>query len=424
MKVRWLPDPGCYRHPWLSWLFACLFDTVLRGMFRVEHDMPRAFRMAAGTLVVSNHLRDADGPLIGTLLCDRRGVHVRGHLPYFALREDLFQREAMANLLHGLPVRLLRLVAGIRLGWFLDNARALPMRRVREFSLHDVLRELSRAGLGGADPAGVFNRRGQREMRQHLGELPSRVDAIDPWLLGPRRDAWWGLRRLSLSALRQLAPGFRRTVAEQLQRFAGLLDDGHTVYFAPEGSVSRDGRMGRIRAGTWRLVGMTATAPPVLFFVLSYDPFVTGRTRVIMRTHQWTRCPALDPGSLGAAIRVEIRRRRVVTPSHLLAWFIAHHPDSFGSGELVAWLERAVSLLPGDGPELDVLLSSGPAARLVDERLHWLRRKRIVRHRRGHWHNTWVADTAPGWKSVAAQVGYMANAFADMAPEAARRLVP
>lgn len=423
MRFRWLPDPECYTHPRLSWLIQCLFDLVLGRMFRVEHDLPEDFRAPPGALVMSNHLRDADAPIVGALLFRRRGLHLHGRLPYFAMREDLFQREGLANLLYAVPRPMLRLLAWIPLGWLFANVRTLPMRRLREFTWHDVLRELAGVGQGAAAPAQAFNRRGQRELARCLGSLPARVDAINPWRMGHARVAGWGLRRLSPDAMERLAPAFRGTVTRQLAHFARLLDDGQNVFFAPEGGTSPDGRLRRIRAGTWRLLGMTSTPPPVLFFVLSYDSLAPGRTRVLVRNRVW-RPSAEDcrPRAVSEVVRKQLGQHRVVTPSHLLAWFLCQRPGRFRERTLTDWLQTAIGVIRETGPELDPLFARRTLPELVDERLRWLRRKRLVRRRAGVWYNAWPAGSMPGWLRVSGQVRYLANAFADMAPEAARRL--
>ncbi len=422
MTFRGLPDPERYTHPRLSWLIEYLFDVVLGRMFRVEHDMADDPRVAPGTLVMCNHLRDADAPLVGRLLFHRKGFRLRGRLPYFAMREDLFQREGLANLLPACPPPLSRLLAGIPLGWLFAHVRTLPMRRVREFTWHDTLRALVRTGQGKADPARVFNGRGRRELAACLGGLPDSVDAIDPWRLGHLRTARWGLRRLSPRYLRIVGVWFRAGVRRQLARFAHLLAEGHSVFFAPEGGISPDGRLGRMRAGACGLLAMTASPPPVVCFVLSYDPLGPGRTRVLVRREAWSPGATVScPGAFSAALATCLRRHRVVTPSHLLATYLVCHPQPFGVARLTAWMQQAGAAVREAGYELDPLLTRGAMPALVEERLRWLRRRRLVRCRRGVWHNAWPRGAAPSWWSAAGQVRFLANALADFAPDAVRR---
>ncbi|HET6587146.1 MAG TPA: hypothetical protein VFG67_05180 [Oleiagrimonas sp.] len=423
MSFPWLADPDRYVHPRLSWLLACAFKVVLNRLFRIEHDLPPNYRSPSGCLLVSNHLRDSDGPIIGQLMFGRKGYRLRNPLPFFAMREDLYQREGLANLLFTCPWPFIRLLALIPIKWLFGNVRTYPLRRLREFTWHDTLRELVQAGLGGADPKEVFNARGRRELTQCLGTLPARVDAINPWRLGHMRVAHWGLRRLSLKALERLAPGFRETVVRQLRVFAEQLDAGQNVYFAPEGHVSMDGHFGRIRAGTWLLGQMTQNALPIQPFSLSYDPLGPGRTRIVVRHGELLEdLDYRDSRHLAERLRDELMARRVVTPSHLLAHFLCVRSTPFGVHELAAWLDEAAAAAQDANVMVDPLFGRVSSEVMADERLRWLARKRLVWPVHGMWHRRFSPDTPPTWRNTPGIVRYLANALADFAPELAKAL--
>lgn len=418
MTFRWLPDADQYAHPRLTWSVMLGFDLVLGHLFRIEHDLPEGFRLAPGSMVVSNHLRDSDAPLLGKLVFNRRGVHMRGPLLFFVMREDLYQPEALANLLYACPWPWIRLLRLVRLGWLFRNVRTFPLRRLREFTWHDTLRELSRAGMGSLDPARVFNARGLRELRQHLGgRLPARLSDLDPWRLGRMRVAYWGLRRLRLDILRRLAPAFRDVVDAQLRLFARVLDAGHHVYFAPEGRISSDGRFGRIRAGTWRLPALATNPVPVMPFALSYDPLGPGRARVLVRMGPPLR--DLDPQDrrrFTAAVKASIVGLRVVTVSHLLAGFLCGREVTFDTADLIEWLQGGMRAVRDAGVSLDPLLERQSLPLLARERLRWLGSKRFVTCRDGVWTSCCPADTAPTWLSKKGTVRFLANALADLVP--------
>lgn len=423
MSFPWLADPDRYDHPRLSWLLACAFEVVLNGLFRIEHDLPPNYRSPSGSLLVSNHLRDSDGPILGQLMFGRKGFRLRNPLPFFAMREDLYQREGLANLLFACPWPFIRLLGWIPLKWLFVSVRTCPLRRLREFTWHDTLRELARVGLGDADPEEVFNARGRAELARCLGRLPARVDAINPWRLGRMRVAHWGLRRLSLNALDRLAPSFRETVAQQLRLFARELDAGQNVYFAPEGHVSMDGRFGRIRAGTWLLGRMTARPLPVQPFTLSYDPLGPGRTRIVVRHGVLLEdLDFQDTRSLAKRLRDELMARRVITPSHLLAHFLCVRSTPFGVHELAAWLGEATAAAQDANVMIDPLFGRVSSEILADERLRWLARKRLVWPVHGMWHRRFSPDTPPTWRNTSGTVRYLANALADFAPKLAKAL--
>ncbi|HEX7339530.1 MAG TPA: hypothetical protein VF271_06295 [Rhodanobacteraceae bacterium] len=425
MTFRWLPDPDRYAHPRLSWLAQYAFDVVLGRLFRVDHDLPQGFAPAPGSIIVSNHLRDSDAPILGTLIYRRDGVRMRGVLPFFAMREDLFQRGALANLLYACPWPFIHLLHAIPLAWLFGNVRTLPMRRLREFTWHDTLRELVVAGMGAREPAAVFNVRGLRELHESLGRLPVRVDAIDPWRMGTMRVARWGLRRLQLEALQSLAPDFRAVVAAQLRVMADRLDAGQSLYFAPEGHISMDGRFGRIRAGTWRLGRMTKVPPAFLPVTLSYDALGPGRTRAIVRMGaRLDDLPFDDPPGLARQVRVALEANRVVTLSHLLAWFLCHRRTAFAASGLETWVEQVLQQAREQGLPMDPLLARRPLPTLLDERLRWLGRKHLLARRDRQWINRWPPHTPPGWLRKAGIVRYLANALEDFAPALAKVMPP
>lgn len=423
MAFRWLPDSEKYAHPRLSWLLQYAFDVVLSHMFHVDHDFPPDFQPSPGTVIISNHLRDSDALILGVQLFGRDGMHMRGPLPYFAMREDLSQRGALANLLHACPWPLIHLLRVIPLGWLFDNVRALPIRRLREFTWHDAWREAVRVGFGPSPPEEVFNARGLRELRQRLPRLPARVDAIDPWRLGSMRVRPWGLRRLTRQVRRRLSSDFRAVVADQLGTLARRLDEGECLYFAPEGHISMDGRFGRIRAGTWLLGRMTSRPLTMLPFTLSYDPLGPGRTRVVLRMGEVL--DELDPEDsrgLSRTVKRTLVAHRVITPSHLLAQFLCTREAPFTTRDLVAWLDAAKRATTQVGHELDPLFARTDTDALVAERLRWLRRKHLVARKDGNWYNRLDRTVSPGWLHVHGVVRYLANALGDLDPELARTL--
>ncbi|MGH8428427.1 MAG: hypothetical protein ACRES7_10680 [Gammaproteobacteria bacterium] len=425
MTFKWLPDAEFDPHPRLAWLIECGFDLVVSTLYRKEKMLPPGYRLEPGTLIVSNHQRDSDVPVLTTVLCRREGVHIRWPLPFFVMREDLLQPHTLGNLLAEWPQPLPTLLGSIPLAWLFRIIRGEPMRRLREFSFGETLNSLLDAGLGAADPVTVFNNRGRREITAALGKLPLRLDQIDPRRLGKLRQSFWGLRRLRVASLQILKPEFRTTIAAQLARFAALLDAGRTVYFAPEGTISGTGKFGRIRIGTRRLYRLAAHPPPLLPLALSYDPLGPGRLRVIVHVGEALR--NLDSSGeriFAVGLRHAIQRLYAVNPSHLIAHFLTAGPATFTTQEFAAWLRRAAATVSAAGFTLDPVLARSAPETLATERLAWLKRKKLVAREPAHWHNRYSRDAAPGWRKPPNVVRYLANALEDLAPELVRNLGP
>src|SRR6185437_8425112 len=312
-----LPQAELYPHPRLSWLIECGFDLTVAACYRVERMLEPGCRATPGALVISNHQRESDVPIVCASLCRRKGLRLCDPLPFFAMREDLLDRDALFNLLAKWPRPLAKALGRIPLRWLFKGVRTMPMRRVREFTLGDALEALITAGLGNAAPDTLLNARGQREVIARMQDLPQHLREITREALGPTWRTWWGLRRLRLSALHRIDADFRAEIEAQLASFTALLDKGHQLYMAPEGTISLTGRFGRVRAGPWRVSRGRASPAKLLPLAVSYDALGPGRLRVVV--HGGAPVGDLDLSDqcrFGEMLRELLLRLCVLTPSH------------------------------------------------------------------------------------------------------------
>ncbi|MGH8274327.1 MAG: lysophospholipid acyltransferase family protein [Gammaproteobacteria bacterium] len=398
MTFSWLPDAERDPHPRLTWFTECCFDWTISALFRKEEMLPPDYRLEPGTLVVSNHQRDADVPILTTMLCRREGVHIRWPLPFYASREDFMRRGFLADHLMTWPAPLRAPFWVLSLAWFFRIVRAEPMRRTDEFTLLDAFRALDIEDENAR--AAELNARGRREAQADKAQYDKN---------------FWGIRRLARPARAALAPGFRATVDAQLARFAELLDAGRVVDFAPEGTISPNGRMGRIRAGVWRIVRLANRPPPILPAALSYDPLGPGRLRVIVRIGSPLRAyNAKSRREFDAWLKGEIMKLYPVTASHLASRFLAAGPERFTTTAFARWCERAVTMLAAAGCTLDPLLEHSNIQQLAEERLGWLAHKSLLAHTDTGWRNRWSRDAEAGWRRPANIVRYLDNALDDL----------
>lgn len=395
---------------------------AVRALYRCEILAPPDFALRPGTLVVSNHLRDADVPILATALYRRAGAGSRLPPLSFAAREDLLRPRALAMLTAEWPPPLPALFGRVPIGWLFTAARAEPMCRIRELTLRGLAPALASAGLGDADCGAVLNARGLRELGAHFAARPLRCAAAD------RRaplDAAWGLRRLRRHARALLAPALRARIAMQLRDFAHVLDAGHCLYLAPEGATSPDGRFGRVREGAWRIHRLAARAHPVLPLALSYDALAPGRLRAVVRIGAPVYgLDASSARSFAAGLRHAITRLVVVNPSHLLARYLAEGPSRFTTAEVARWMDAAGRAAAAAGFALDPLLGRVAGDRLAERRLRWLAAEGIIVREPRHWRNVWPRDSRAGWRGPANAVRYLANALVDLSPELERALRP
>lgn len=423
MNWPWLPDAQQYRHPLLSWLIQCGFSLTAAALYRIHYVQLPVVLPRRGVLIVSNHQRDSDVPILAAALCRRRGPRILDPLPYFAIREDMYRRGGLGTLLWRWPWPLPALLGAIPLAWMFRTVRTVPIHRVPEYSLGEALQALCAAGLGRAPPQQVLNARGARELAAIPGAARrSRLDQLGPRQLGRLRGVRGGLRRLQRPARQRLVPILRATIDGQLRELAGLRDQGHAVYFAPEGRVSPDGRMGRVRAGTWRLCQLSRQTA-VLPCGLAYDALAPGRLRAVVTAGLPQSIDPSDSRRFASELRAAIAPLCAVTPSHLLAHYLLHGPRAFGTDTLCRWMGDAVAAAARRRVLLDPLLQ-GDLAGLCRRRLRWLQRQGLVRRAEGLWHRQLRAEAAPGWRQPADVVAYLARVLSDLQPELAQELIP
>ncbi|HJR10233.1 MAG TPA: hypothetical protein VJ823_02345 [Rhodanobacteraceae bacterium] len=400
-------------HPVGSWLLQMGFDLWIRMCYDREVVMPENFALAPGSLIASNHQRDVDGPMLGIVLAQRRGLHFAGAPPFYATREDLFRPGILARLTVHWPKPLPAMLGHVSLAWFFPIGRAEPMRRVREFTLGETLHALMDAGMDDADCGALLNARGQRELGAGHATLAECIDRADPAIL----EQWWGVRRLKVRALEAIAPAFRTTVDTQLAHFARRLDRGCCVYFSPEGTISMDGHFCRVRAGFFRLAHLAARQPWIQPMALGYDTLAPGRSRVVVRIGERFRAD-IAPGrrAFDDALRRTVLQLAPVTPSHLLARWLLHGPLSFTRDDLAGWMGRVSTVLRTAHPSLDPLFARKDVASIAKARLRWLERRNLIVRRGDGFENTCPRDATPGWRTPAGIARYLDNNLADLVP--------
>lgn len=417
MSFSWLPDAALDPHPRLTWLVECGFDFTVRALYHKEEILPPEYRLDPGTLVVSNHQRDADVPILTTVLCRREGMHIRWPLPFYATREDIFHPGFLRDRLidSGWNRSLASWLGSIPLGWLLRIIRARPLRRVREFTANETLRLLIDTLPPNTDPRNLFSARGTREILGRLGSMPAKLQHLDPHCLGEAGRGFWGLRRLSCAAIGQIAAGFRAQTATQLKDFARLLDAGRIVFLAPEGTTSEDGRLRRIRAGAWRICQIATRPPPILSLALGYDALSPGRLRIVVKIGAVKNPPYPDTrAAFDSLLKTTILKLHPITPSHLIGRFLRAGPRRFTTAEFCTWLERATRVIRTTELTLDPLLNRTPPAKLAGSRLAWLARRSLIELDGSVWINRRPVGTPPGWHTPAETVAYMDNVLTDI----------
>ena len=338
------------------------------GWGRDIHSSGRA-RIDPGrpALLVTNHRRDSDGPLVGSLLLHREGLRFRGPLPHFVAREDLFHRGFLRRYLTSWPGWARELLAPIGPGRLLRGLNVHPMRRFPEQTLGEVLADV-RAECGDLPLTEVL-RPGWVERFRALGpgaEGPLRVGEALGRRYRPLLDTPFGLRRLTLHGFRRIKPRQRRVVEGQVGEVVARLNDGSPVHLVPEGGVSPHGGRTRVREALHRFLAVSDPRTAVLPLGISHDDLTTGRPRAFLAVgEELSELEGVERREREERVIRAIRARTTVTVSQIAAARILEL-GSAGSpvtpDGLEAHVRSEAERLGARGAPLDPLLTD-PGAR-------------------------------------------------------------
>jgi 1-acyl-sn-glycerol-3-phosphate acyltransferase len=400
---------------WPARLFLLGFDRIVRALFRIEESgLPE--RVPTPCLIVANHRRDADIPVLGVFLGRASGMRISGVLPHFVAREDLFEAGFLWHYWRSPWLVLPRLISpAIPLARILAVFRAHPIHRIPEQSLAIVLNDIRRY-LGDRPLDSALNRHWAARL------AAAGVDLSQPlaWLLQRERrfaalvGGGWGHRRLNRDTFREFKPVERARIAAHLAVFSQALARGEAVMVAPEGANSPDGHFQRPRAGPWRLAVGANPDLPVLPVGLAYDPSFSGR-RMRVFVHAGEPFRAGDYAgrrAFDAAVARGILGATTLTGTHLAAhWILRAAPGAaLAAGAFDTFAAELSAALSAAG--LRVAPDTGAFA---ERRLKWFVRAGLVERRTGSYVRSRRAEAVPGWDSCGALAVFLRNELASVA---------
>jgi MFS family permease len=340
--------------------------------FRVQV-IGRLPRRRGATLVVANHGHPLEGALVPQILY---WFSPFGSPLYCAGSERIFEPGFLAD--RGpLPVR--RLLKGVGIGKVVTALGVRPIDNMtRERPFVSLAYELYRRH-GDLPLRDVFTEEALHKFLQEPGS-PGNPHLRDAWRSRVPASA---RTLLPFSALREpyrseARRHLRPRIEEQLAVLSDLLRTGGTLYLTPEGRISENGRMSRLRLAYDVLRPL---AEVVYIAAASYDPFRTGPLHI-------TLCiEALDEG---LNVRTVLPAKRPITASQLLATALlrARSPEPRKETEqrarkLLAALPQGAVLCPTlrQDPDaaikssLDAMLRAGLLTASGEDRLHLAARR-------------------------------------------------
>lgn len=374
--VRQTVRPGDARFGWqrrVANTLAVTFDIGVRRLYPVEVRGLEHFSGAPSTLVVSNHRRDSDGPIIASVLLQRQGLRMRGVLPAFVAREDMFRRGFLCEYLEGWPAPFRMALSALNLSSFLSFMGAFPMRRVPERSLREVLEEVLH--LAGNLPLDNVLKPAWVERFERLstgGHHPLHVKDVLTWRYHELLSCQHGLSKLQRSLFRELLPYERSIIESQLQYFTRLLEQGDTLVLEPEGVVSVDGRFARLRGALHALLNRPQAGLRVLPLGITYDSMTRGRERIFVNIGpEICDLQGLSRKATDERIAAAIRSQLTVTCSQLASQFLFEAGKGgemlVSESELDDYVHQQADRYAGEGCHVDPrLLASARRKRRLE----------------------------------------------------------
>ncbi|CAH9019005.1 hypothetical protein [Candidatus Nitrosacidococcus sp. I8] len=239
------------------------------------------YSQTSGTLAVSNHRRDNDGPLVASKLLLRKNGGIVAPLPSFAAREDLFEKRFLANYLHRWPRFLRYLLGFIYLRPFLVGT--YPLQRTHGRGLASVLHEVVDY-LGDMPIAEVLRSKSLTYYAAKLKFDPN-ATTVEELLKKHEYTLWqdrYGYRHFSIKVFTRLKPFLNDLIDQQIDFFVQMLNHDQVILLEPEGQLSLDGSLQRPRSALYDLITRPSKSVQVLPISITYDSLTTQKQRIFI----------------------------------------------------------------------------------------------------------------------------------------------
>ena len=404
-------------------VIAVVLDYGCRARYQIEVRGLEDCTHSPSTLVVYNHRRDADTPIIGNILFARRGLLEQKYVPTFIAREDLFKRGFFADYLEDWPAPIARLLSPISVRPALWALRAYPMRRIAERTLGEVLADVMDV-FGDLPLHEVLRPRwvGEFARLARLNGRPLRLSHVLRPQFRPLLRQGYGLTKLNHKCFRAFKPYERKTIESQMRVFVETLENGGSVQMAPEGAVSKDGHFARVRAGLHILINRPRTLVRVLPVGMAYDFMTSGRQRLFVNLGQeMLDLRGLKPSVTSAKVAEAILAQTTITGSQLASKLLAAARTSRGATvtktELDEYVAVEASRWAGRGLYVDPRLLSRKdrRVRLAEYVEYCLRSGELVAlGGERYWVPPSKDEILPSWAHPAGAIDYLNNELASL----------
>jgi len=233
------------------------------------------------TLIVANHKRDLDSVLLASVFYFRHGYLKPAHPISFMGDENLFQPGFLGNWIKG-PKILKKILQPLSLNYILHKLHAYPIGKLDFHSVpvHDALRIIQETN-GDYSLSEVIKEEALADLlaENSFGNADMTISQFFDREGYPRK-------KIKSNSFK---PYFRKAVKEskvfgvknQLSKFIELLNEGEIIYITPEGTLSTNGMLGRLKDSLLILLEEADPEIVVTPLNITYD-FTTDKKTTIL----------------------------------------------------------------------------------------------------------------------------------------------
>lgn len=371
------------------------FVVLPRIFWAVEvHGLEHDHRWRSSYLAM-NHKRDLDSVMPMAAVVRHRGWRAITGDVRFGMRADGFAPGFLARVVPR-PRWLAWLLHPFSVGWILRQAGTYPLEgpstRPAEMWIRDARRVYGNVRAGEILTPDYLRALAAGGGRSPEAVAALRLSRVLGWRYQDVRRRYAGPEICLPLVRRTLERRLAATVRRELADMDAWLARGGSLYGAPEGRLSPDGRIGRVSAGSHRLLRDGPAATRVVPIAIVYDFMITGRPRVFVDV-----APPLAGGVALARTELDARLRAAwlsaarFTCTQLASGFLVRAAASvaptFTLDDLAASVRDEAVRLARAGRHVDARLLDPHTARGRCARyLRFAARRGLVRHTmRGVW---------------------------------------
>ena len=322
-------ETSIYGQPprWLAYIFVPIYNRIA---FRIRSwgSIPRK---RGATLIVANHQHEIESPLI---VGDLGWKTFSPRYPIFTVSSRrMWEPGFFAE-----RIPWLKIARETNLGWFFQSLGMMPIENEltsRPYaSIAYTLLQLE----GDLPVQSVFNERA-------LAVLPPGVENLSDLLAAKHfafARSYVRIPDVLEPYKERIMQATRAQLDADIARFEALVHDGATIFLAPEGFYSGDGKMQKLRG----ILAKLQKAATIYLAAISYDPYDSKRLTMLYRVTK-----ARD----GIPLDLQLKGTRPVTTSAIFCTWLADRTGSFTEREAIVGVTNAVQALPANAffvPEL------------------------------------------------------------------------